>query len=224
MLFLDWKCKLNAAGMVNTPNYAVVWQVLDINNRYVFHSSSPYMDGCEWRQTSSVHGSKCKESGCGWSNIGYPNWRASKYVWAHFNSPTSKRPYMATTTPVATGKHNPLQIMERQSTWVTSLVPGFGCHLALSHRGKSSVTFSIPRLSLIKLSAGTSVLPSYLVAFFLRGGEPRNVSVTLRGWSHLLPLRFEPPNVTIPPACIRRNEPGDEAKPDKAIRWNVRPT
>ena len=148
----------------------------------------------------------------------------TKYVWAHFNSPTSKRPYMATTTPVATGKHNPLQIMERQSTWVTSLVPGFEYHLALSHRGKSSVTFSIPRLSLIKLSAGISVLPTYLVAFFLRGGEPRNVSVTLRGRSHLLPLRFDPPNVTIPPACIRRNEPGDEAKPDKAIRWNVRPT
>ena len=133
---------------------------------------------------------------------------------------------MATTTQVATGKHNPLQIMERQSTRVTSLVPGFECYLPRSHRGKSLVTFSIPRLSLIKLSAGISVLPSYLVALFLRGGEPGNISVTFRGRSHLLPLRFERPNVTrlFPPACRRGNEPGDEAKPDKAIRWNVRPT
>ena len=78
---------------------------------------------------------------------------------------------MATTTRVATGKHNPLQIMERQSTRVTSLVPGFECYLAGSHRGKSLVTFSIPRLSLIKLFAGMSVLPSYLAALFSEEGR-----------------------------------------------------
>ena len=62
LLFLDSECKLTTADMVNTPKYAAVWQLADINNRYVFHSGSLY----GWMLVeSSVHSSQCKEGGSG---------------------------------------------------------------------------------------------------------------------------------------------------------------